>query len=244
MTKSNTLESVSDVLNRPFPSADEIQTSSPDGSKLWLEAVEKIEVRIILANIMLGDEWKSIRYPRINAENADVATLDDFKSSVRWLDEFILESASKRPSSVPDFDFKSFMHKLIRLKSDLEANPALSLFYRRISSSIRGGLKTSLPHIKALPDSDSLRAEWYKLYTSHGVLTDVAEFQIDITSALEFNSEWIEKYPPLLLLLIAYTLKTNKVATPGFISLNKKLVRLAAKEPEFNAISKAISALS
>jgi hypothetical protein len=243
MPKSHSLEALSDLLNRRLPLADTIISEGEESVATWLFAVESIEARLVLANIMTGDEWPFIRHPKLpQIEGGDLG-LDDFDSASRWCDEFILEVASKSPLSAPDFDYIHIMQKLTRFKSDLINNPTLSLFCRKISSSMRSGGSASLPHVTALPNDDDLLKDWYKLYTLHGVLTGSATFQKGMTDTMDFKPGWIGDDSVLLILLISYTIKSEKTNKDGFASLRNKLAQKAFKDPAFNAISEAISTI-
>lgn len=243
MRSFDSLNTASELLEKKFPSANEIIQEGGELRDQWLKVAEEIETRIILADAILGGEWRNLRMPKPRVDESDVLALDEAQRCVAWLDEFIMSISSKKPDGLPEFNYRAVMPALTRFKSELFRNPSLSLFYRRVSAGLRDNTRVSVPHFVSVPDDAELRLEWYKLYTAHGELTESADFQEGITRALRFDAAWTEEDPNLLLHLLSYTIKSNKIAGEGFKAIKVKLSRLAEKKPELSNITKAIAVL-
>ncbi len=243
MMSFDSLTTVSTIFSKKFPNSNEIIQAGEPSRDQWLRLAEEVETRIILADVMLGGEWRNIRMPKMVIDHSQSITLEDMDRSVAWLDDFIISIASKRPVSVPEFNFRAIMPAITRFKSELLSNPSLSLFYRRISSGLRDNTKVNLPLFITIPSESSLRLAWYKVYTAHGELTESADFQDGLTSALSFETSWTENDDNLLLLLLAYIIKAQKTSGDGFKAIKKKLDRLSMNKPSLNNISKAMSVM-
>lgn len=243
MMSFDSLTTVSTIFANKFPNSNEIIQVGEPLREQWLSLVEDVETRIILADAMLGGEWRNLRMPKMSADSSQSITLEDLDRSVAWLDEFIVSIASKRPARIPEFNFRAIMPAITRFKSELLSNPSLSLFYRRISSGLRDNTRVNLPLFITIPSESSLRLEWYKVYTAHGELTESADFQSGLTSALNFEASWTESDDNLLLLLLAYIIKSQKTSGEGFQAIKKKLDRLSFNKPSLINISKAMSVM-
>ncbi|MEG3765145.1 hypothetical protein [Alteromonas sp. 14N.309.X.WAT.G.H12] len=244
MKTYDSLETVSNILGKTYPSANTIRQAGEDIVSQWLNAIDGIEARIVLADIILGGEWKHIRMPKPSVTDAEEMELGEVKQCSAWLDEFILSIVSKTPESVPNFNYRYLMPHLTRFKAELLDNPSLSLFYRKVSVGLRDNAQVGLPRFVSVPDDSALRLEWYKLYTAHGELTSSLAFQDDITRALNFDVEWASTDPNLLIYLASYTIKSKKTSSEGFRAIDARLLKLAKDKPELTNISKVISALT
>lgn len=237
------IDNITILLAREYPSPSGIKTRIE--AKMWLEAIESFESRLVLAGVISETDWfnapKVMTFNRLESTQG-VMQVGHLVQAKLMLEQLIVNSCSLEEKEKLNFPFREIMASLCRFKSLLCEDPSTKRLFMTIYSSLESKEQGDYPAIAMVPKKESMRKDWYKYYGFYKVILGLVNFESPAIDNIKFNLDWMKDDDAILILLFSYAIASDQIESqfPKILNQSKKMLR---ETPSLKPIHNAMSVL-
>jgi len=201
------------LLSDPFPEPEAIKKNRIKAG-LWMAAIESLESRLMLGNILHHNHWwkapKRVNHPR---GDDSLISLRDIQQASFLLEAEIVRISSRPPStqmsSASTLPMKNILHKILSFKANLCSEPVFKMLFLKAADGVVKSTVQAFPEIHGVPKVDMQQRAWYKYYGQYSSLLNLVSYKSDILASVIFKKDWLSLDDGVLILLYSYTVKAK-----------------------------------
>lgn len=201
------LNTVKTILSGYYPAYSEIAKDKALSEK-WMSAVESLESRLVLANVVCESNWlKGPKMPPLKKDKP--LTLSDIEQSTLLLETLVLKRVSSQEEGEIPFPLKDVLSDLLAFKASICPDPAFKLMFEFARDGVVSGAPQTYPEIGAYGQGEKRNRSWYRYYGTYCSLLGVVKFEQKSIERFSATPDLGGENDCLLVLLYSYAYKSS-----------------------------------
>jgi hypothetical protein len=201
------LNTVKTILSGYYPAYSEMAMDKAQSEK-WMAAVESLESRLVLANVVCDSNWlKGPKMPPLKKDKA--LTLSDIEQSTLLLETLVLKRVSSQDETKTPFPLKDILADLLEFKASICSDPAFKLMFEFARDGVIFGVPQAYPEILAYGQGEKRNRSWYRYYGTYSSLLGVVKFDQKSIERFDATPDLGGENDGLIVLLYTYAYKSS-----------------------------------